>query len=342
MPEDQKPKEITMTQLAERPGALTPFGAGGLAPSNFTELVAFAKMVANSGMLPKSYDGKYEAAVVAMQMGAELGLTPMAAVRSIAVINGHPALWGDGLLALVRSDPRVLDVIEVPQQEIAKTGTARCTVRVRNRADVTCELDMAWAKRAGLLDKKGPWQNYPARMLQMRARAFACRDAVPDRLSGIACAEEAQDIDMGPAEYVDPATDLPPEGVSKFGGKPAPGDESPAAGVAAKEAIAKIDGIGPGAGDTVIDQLRQIAAYETRSTVVNAAQAKLEEIEGHRAKPARNEPESGAGKPGRAGAAESAPQPNVATPSPGPDMPDWDEEPHDPVTGEVVQGEIGF
>jgi hypothetical protein len=53
------------------------------------------------------------------------------------------------------------------------------------------------AKRAKLFDKDGPWKQYPDRMLQMRARGFALRDAFPDALKGFAIAEEAMDIPDG-------------------------------------------------------------------------------------------------------------------------------------------------
>ncbi len=49
------------------------------------------------------------------------------------------------------------------------------------------------AKRAGLWGKGGPWTAYPKRMLQMRARGFALRDAFPDVLKGMISVEEAQD-----------------------------------------------------------------------------------------------------------------------------------------------------
>jgi hypothetical protein len=84
--------------------------------------------------------------------------------------------------------------------------------------DVTFTLEDA--KTAGLWDKAGPWKNYPRRMLQMRARAFACRDSFPDVLKGIGVAEELQDIPAGTveggvAEFTEAAAI--PEGTHKFG-----------------------------------------------------------------------------------------------------------------------------
>jgi hypothetical protein len=48
------------------------------------------------------------------------------------------------------------------------------------------------AKRAGLWKKEGPWLDYPKRMLQMRARAFALRDAFADVLGGLYVREEIE------------------------------------------------------------------------------------------------------------------------------------------------------
>jgi hypothetical protein len=52
---------------------------------------------------------------------------------------------------------------------------------------------MADAKRAGLAGKSGPWSQYPERMLALRARGFALRNAFADALRGLITAEEAQD-----------------------------------------------------------------------------------------------------------------------------------------------------
>jgi hypothetical protein len=201
---------------------------GGLMPRDYGELIEFAKMVASSGMVPKSYNGNPGAVMVAVQMGAELGLTPMTSIRSIAVINGRPCLWGDAMLGLVVSNPQCQDVIETVEK-----GVATCTVKRKNRSPVTRTFSWDDAKRAGLDGKQGPWQQYPKRMLAMRARGFALRDAFPDVLSGVYSREEIDDIDMGAAEFVsgptEPAIPEPePEGVSSFGddGIPPPAPEA--------------------------------------------------------------------------------------------------------------------
>ncbi|GAN66869.1 recombinase RecT [Acetobacter orientalis] len=170
-----------------------------LQPNNFQELIGFAKMAAASDLMPKDYKGKPENIMIAVQMGSELGLAPMQAIQNIAVINGRPSVWGDAMLALVRGSGKCSSVKEIFEGD-GDNLAAVCVVRRVDGDEVRGEFSVADAKRANLWSKQGPWQQYPRRMLQMRARGFALRDAFPDVLRGLIGAEEAQDI---PADPID-------------------------------------------------------------------------------------------------------------------------------------------
>jgi hypothetical protein len=93
-------------------------------------------------------------------------------------------------------------------------GVGKCVIKLRGQPDVVRTFSMDDAKRAGLSGKQGPWTQYPNRMLQLRARGFAVRDAFPDALKGLITAEEAQDIPktvhMGNADVVQPEEKAPP------------------------------------------------------------------------------------------------------------------------------------
>jgi hypothetical protein len=63
---------------------------------------------------------------------------------------------------------------------------ATCELKRTNLKDpITRTFTSDDAKRAGLWQKPGPWSQYPKRMLTIRARAFALRDAFPDILAGL-------------------------------------------------------------------------------------------------------------------------------------------------------------
>jgi len=167
--------------------------AGGLALQTFDDAFRFSKMVAASEFAPKDFRNKPESCLLAIQHGSEVGLSPMQSLQSIAVINGRPTIWGDAALALVQSSPVCEYVREYTEGE-GDALVAVCEAKRRGYpAPTVSRFSMADAKRAGLAGKAGPWTQYPARMLALRARGFALRNAFADALRGLITAEEAQD-----------------------------------------------------------------------------------------------------------------------------------------------------
>jgi hypothetical protein len=167
--------------------------ASGLALQSFDDAYRFAKMVAASDFAPKDFKGKPESCLLAIQHGSEVGLSPMQSLQSIACINGRPSVWGDAALALVMGSPVCEHVSEGIDGE-GEQMAAICVAKRRGYEKATVvRFSVADAKKAGLWGKSGPWTQYPKRMLQLRARGFALRDAFPDVLKGLVTAEEAQD-----------------------------------------------------------------------------------------------------------------------------------------------------
>ena len=189
------PAETTALAMAPRQGF-------DLSPQSFEQALTFSQYLADSDLVPKDFKGKAGNCLIAVQWGAELGLKPMQAMQNLAIINGRPSLWGDAVLALVRASSLCEYVMETDDGHTA-------TCRVKRRGDPAEQIrtfSMEDAKAAGLAGKQGPWSQYPKRMRQMRARAFALRDVFPDVLRGLPVAEELMDTPpekfMGMAETV--------------------------------------------------------------------------------------------------------------------------------------------
>lgn len=159
-----------------------------LTPKSLDEAMKFADILSQSDIIPKDFQRKPGNILVAIQWGMELGLKPMQAMQNIAVINGRPSLWGDAVIALVRSSPLCEYIYETDDG-----NTATCKVKRRGENEQVRTFSMEDAKAAGLSGKSGPWSQYPKRMRQMRARAFALRDVFSDILKGIPIAEEVMD-----------------------------------------------------------------------------------------------------------------------------------------------------
>jgi hypothetical protein len=183
-------------------------GSGfALQPANLQEAMQMADMLAKSQMVPKGYQGKPQDTLVAMMMGAELGLNPIQSLQNIAVVNGRPSIYGDALLALVQNHPKFGGQEESFDEA---TMTATCTVwRKGDEKRHTVTFSKRDAEKAGLWGKQGPWQQYPKRMLMWRARGYALRDKFADALGGLITVEEAQDMpterDITPPRQVESA-----------------------------------------------------------------------------------------------------------------------------------------
>lgn len=217
----------------------------GLAPRTLAEAWRMAKFFAASNLVPKDFRGRPADCLLAIQFGLEVGLAPFTAIQSVAVINGRPGIWGDGLMALVMSSPLYVDHEEfylVNGQRIADEDltaehltldrtAACCTFWRKNKAlPVTRKFSVADALKANLLGrggasgKDGPWRTYPTRMLRMRARGFAARDAFPDLLRGIHAAEELLEL---PAEEAPRQVERLSASAASSTSTPAPADTDP-------------------------------------------------------------------------------------------------------------------
>jgi len=148
----------------------------------------WAKKLAGSDLVPKDFKNNPANCFIAIQWGKDLGLAPLQATQNIAVINGRPALWGDAVPALVIASKQC-EYINMTFEN----NTAICKVKRINQPEHISTFSMQQARTAGLLEKQGPWKQYPDRMLQNRARAFALRDVFPDVLKGLYTAEELID-----------------------------------------------------------------------------------------------------------------------------------------------------
>ncbi len=185
-----------------------------MTPTNMDETFRLAKALSLSGdMVPKHFQNKPEMIMAAIMQGASVGLPPMQAMQYIAVINGRAVVWGDALPALVMAAGHFVDV------EMEGQGKDRAAVATLTRKDgrkVVRRFSIADADRAGLLNKPGPWKQYPDRMLLNRARTFAVRDGAPDALVGLAVAEEVQDYGPDAARDVTPARATPRPGRARY------------------------------------------------------------------------------------------------------------------------------
>lgn len=204
---------------------------GKIVPKNIDEAYRYSVAIAKSGLAPKHFDTA-EKIMVAMQLAQELKLPPLTALKSMYVVNGTPALFGDLPLSLVRQSGLLEYIAEDQYDENdnlicienknleAACKFASCKVKRKNEPEVTRVFTWLEAQSAGL-DKgyenkpKATWKNYRKRMLQMRARSWALKDVFADVLMGIAIKEydgffDEKDVtpEKGPKKETETAKNL--------------------------------------------------------------------------------------------------------------------------------------
>jgi hypothetical protein len=199
------------TALAAREKAPIAMGSRGVELRSLEDLYRFAQAVAKTPFAPRDFTTP-EAIMIAVQYGAEVGLSPMASLQGIAVVNGKPSLYGDALIGVVRASGLLEDFAEWVEGE----GDERAGVcRVKRRGMPTEHVErftVADAKAAKLHGKGGPWSQYQDRMLKFRARGFALRDQFADVLHGLISREEAEDYPTREPKNVTPIAEAEPTG----------------------------------------------------------------------------------------------------------------------------------
>lgn len=209
MADEKPPAPPAQTQaLAEQREGVA-IAEAGLAPKNLPQLYRLAQYVQQSGLAPKGLKTP-EQVLIAMQVGMEANMTPMAALRSVVVINGAPSWKGDSALALVRKSGLLAHfkhhetIGEPAPGTLLKDWPDACHDRIDIQR-VGCDakvyrFSVADARTAKLWMKKGnegqdtPWITYPKRMLYYRNLGFALREEFPEILLGLRVAEEQADI----------------------------------------------------------------------------------------------------------------------------------------------------
>ena len=132
-------------------------------PSAIPAKIAYARALAESGLLPDSYRRQPANILWAVEYGEMLGLSTMAAITGVHVIKGKPTASAGLISALVRRAGHKLRVRGDAQSatcQIIRSDDPKYTF------EVTFTLDDA--KTAELLDKDN-WKHFGPSMLKARA-----------------------------------------------------------------------------------------------------------------------------------------------------------------------------
>lgn len=171
----------------------------------YASQIAFAASMLPSGIRGANPDETAARAFLVMETGAMLGLHPIAALSSVNVIEGKPAMSADLMVSVIRGAGHKVHITESGSVE---AGDYKATVTVVRSDDPEHPFSSTWtpqrAARAGLcqyaLDAETgqwavtarsqqgnplPWELYTENLCKARAKSEAARDGASDNLHGV-------------------------------------------------------------------------------------------------------------------------------------------------------------
>lgn len=171
----------------------------------------FACKIDKTPFMPKHFKGKPEDAAVAMLYAAPLGLLPVAALKSIYVVHGTPALYAEAMLSIALAHGHQIERVHATETSVK----FRCRRRgSQNWQEV--EWTIQRAQKAGYTSN-AKYRENPIGMLTEKCKAEAARLVAADALAGMPAGEDVElgDYDDSPASGAGSETHTPAPAESK-------------------------------------------------------------------------------------------------------------------------------
>lgn len=169
--------------------------------SNSGEMLAFAKILCESKLVPGTYNTP-EKVLLCVAQGRELGLPAITSLYNVYFISGRPVLSIHAILALLAKNKISYtteeDFVEVKDKD-GKLIDVRTTITFYRKNEylnmvLKETISFTWleAKEAGLASKE-VWLKFRKIMLWNRCATFGARRIAPDILLGVMETAEAGD-----------------------------------------------------------------------------------------------------------------------------------------------------
>lgn len=176
--------------------------APAAAPSSLAEIWRHAKMLSESDLVPQAYRNKPANCVIAIELAARLGSSPLMIMQSLDIIQGRPSWASKFLIASVNASGKFTPLRF--KQKGKKTKDWSCVAYACDIDPKTGELgpelegpevDLKMAEAEGWSTKSGSkWKTMPELMLMYRSAAFWARVYCPEVSMGLHTSEEREEM----------------------------------------------------------------------------------------------------------------------------------------------------
>jgi hypothetical protein len=151
-------------------------------------LFKVADLLFKSGMFPQTRNACGLFSIV--EYGRELGIEPMIALQTMAVVQGKISMSSQMMLSIA--------VKNGLEYKILETTDLKARVWMKGDVEYTSEFTLEDAKKAGIYKQDSSWTKYPKNMLFWRAVSNGIRFCKPGVLGGLYSTEEMVDAAATP------------------------------------------------------------------------------------------------------------------------------------------------
>jgi hypothetical protein len=154
-----------------------------------------ATALSRSTLVPEAYRGNLPNSLIAVEMAARIGCSPLMVMQNLHVIQGRPSWASTFIIASINSCGRYSPLRFVMSGDgDSRTCRAQAMERATGELLDGPEVSIAMAKAEGWHGRNGSkWKTMPELMLRYRAAAFFGRLYAPEMLLGMHSVEESSD-----------------------------------------------------------------------------------------------------------------------------------------------------
>lgn len=165
-----------------------------------------AKLLAQSSLVPKEYQGNLPNCVIALNMAARMNADPLMVMQNLYIVHGRPGWSSQFLISTFNTSGKfsALRYEWVGEEGKDSWGCRAWAIeKATGEKLVGSTVTIGLAKKEGWYSKNGSkWQTMPQQMLMYRAASWFIRAYAPELAMGMHAAEELQDvIEMDPDSY---------------------------------------------------------------------------------------------------------------------------------------------
>lgn len=170
----------------------------GIYSSSDTFQLAYqmAKGLSESTLVPMQFQKNPANCLIALEQSNRLGISPMAVMQNLYIIQGRPSFSSSFIIALINASKKYDMELQFDEEEKdGKPYACTCWTELNGRRVSGIRITMDMAEKEGWTKKNGSkWLTISQVMLRYRAAAFFARMNCPELSIGLYSKEELDDM----------------------------------------------------------------------------------------------------------------------------------------------------